>query len=70
MFGYDPRSVVEVVYVTLDQRFGHLCCFGLVIVRTILFLCVMIYCALVHGILVCALEYPVSVCDLAHFILE
>ena len=68
MFRYDPRSMVEVIYVTLYQRFGHLCCFGLVIIWTIFFLCAVIYCALIHGIFVCALYYPIPVCDFAHFI--
>ena len=70
VFGDDPRSVVEVVYVPLYQGFGHLCGLGLVIVWSILFLCDMIYGVLIVGIRVCALDYPVSVCELAHAILK
>jgi len=62
--------MVKVIYVTLYKGFGHLCCLGLVIVRTMLFLSVMIYGVLIVRVFMSALYYPISVCDLAHFILE
>jgi len=62
--------VVEVVYVSLYEAFCHVRGLTLIIVRTMLFLCVVIHGVLVVGIRVCALDYPVSVCDLAHAILK
>lgn len=70
VFGDDPRSVVEVVYVPLYQGFGHLCGLGLVIVWAILFFSVMIDGVLIVGVFVSAFNYPISVCCLAHAILK
>ena len=62
--------MVEVIYVTLYQRFGHVSCLTFVSIWTMFFFSAMIYCVLVVGILVCALYYPIPVCDFAHFISE
>ena len=58
--------MVEVVYVLLNESFCHACCLYLVLERTMLCLCSVIYCALVVGIFVCAFNNPKSVCYFTH----
>ena len=66
MFCYDPSPVIKVVYVLLYQTFCHACGLYLVLEGTVLCLCDVIYCVLVVGIFVCALYYPIFVCDFTH----
>jgi len=66
LFDNNPRSVIEVVYVALDETLGHVG--GLLFcVWTMFFLSAVIYGFLVVGVFVCALDYPVTICDFTHF---
>ena len=67
LFGDDPRSMIEVVYVALDEALGHVG--GLLFcVWTMFFLSAVVYGFLVVGVFVCALDHPVTICDFTHFL--
>ena len=61
-----PRTMIEVIYVALYERLGHVVGLLFCGVGTVFLLCSVVYGVGVIWISVCALDHPVTVCYFAH----